>query len=144
MTRPRIVADCSAVMAWALNETPHAEQVRDAVTRSDLVVPPVWRLEVVNTVLVQERRRRLTPERSAAILDQIERLGAEQPLDLSERSLPQIAQLARPHQLSSYDAAYLDIAVSLGLPLLTLDNNLQDAARRLGVPLVLDRQSPAP
>jgi predicted nucleic acid-binding protein len=37
--------------------------------------------------------------------------------------------------LSSYDAAYLELAVCLGLPLAALDGNLKTAAAAMGVPL---------
>lgn len=40
------------------------------------------------------------------------------------------------HQLSSYDAAYLDLALAENLPRATLDNNLRAAAKRAGVELL--------
>ncbi len=48
--------------------------------------------------------------------------------------------VARPHQLTSYDAVDLELAMSLKLPLFTRDNNLIAAARRVGVELVADRE----
>ncbi|MCA8953155.1 MAG: type II toxin-antitoxin system VapC family toxin [Planctomycetes bacterium] len=50
-----------------------------------------------------------------------------------------MANFARPHQLTSYDALYLELAIGVGKPLCTLDHGMQDAARRLGVELVIDR-----
>jgi predicted nucleic acid-binding protein len=47
-----------------------------------------------------------------------------------------ILRISRQHQLSSYDAAYLDLARVEGLPLATLDKNLRTAERRSGVELV--------
>jgi predicted nucleic acid-binding protein len=52
------------------------------------------------------------------------------------RSLTGLAAVARPHQLTAYDAAYLDLAVSLALPLFTRDQNLRTAAARVGVQLI--------
>jgi predicted nucleic acid-binding protein len=52
------------------------------------------------------------------------------------RTSASLAQIARPYQLSAYDAVYLDLADRLGLPLFTRDNNLRSAAARAGVPLV--------
>ena len=37
--------------------------------------------------------------------------------------------LARAHDLSSYDASYLDLAMKKGLPLATLDKKLKRAAK---------------
>ena len=51
-------------------------------------------------------------------------------------TLASLAQTARPHQLSAYDAVYLDIAISLDLPLFTDDHNLRTAADRMGVTVI--------
>jgi predicted nucleic acid-binding protein len=42
-------------------------------------------------------------------------------------------QLARRYKLSSYDASYLELALRSGLPLATLDEDLQKAAKKAGV-----------
>jgi predicted nucleic acid-binding protein len=44
--------------------------------------------------------------------------------------------LARSHHLTSYDAAYLELALRRGLPLASRDKALQAAARLEGVPLL--------
>ena len=44
--------------------------------------------------------------------------------------------LARSHRLTSYDAAYLELALRRGLPLASRDKALQAAARPEGVPLM--------
>jgi predicted nucleic acid-binding protein len=41
--------------------------------------------------------------------------------------------LARRHKLSAYDASYLELAIRLGVPLATLDVDLQKAAKKAGV-----------
>lgn len=41
--------------------------------------------------------------------------------------------LARAERLTTYDAAYLELAMRLGMPLATKDEALAAAARRLGV-----------
>ena len=46
------------------------------------------------------------------------------------------AQLAEQHRLSAYDAAYLELALRLGLPLATADRALIAAAQAVGVPLL--------
>jgi predicted nucleic acid-binding protein len=45
-------------------------------------------------------------------------------------------RLCRQHQLSSYDAAYLDLALIEGVAIATLDKNLRTAARACGVELL--------
>lgn len=42
-------------------------------------------------------------------------------------------QLARRYMLSAYDASYVELALPRGLPLATLDEGLQKAAKKAGV-----------
>jgi predicted nucleic acid-binding protein len=46
-----------------------------------------------------------------------------------------ILNLARDHNLSSYDASYLDLAIKKGLPLATLDKKMRKAAKSMNVEL---------
>jgi predicted nucleic acid-binding protein len=48
-------------------------------------------------------------------------------------ALSHTLQLARRYSLSAYDASYLELALRLGLPLATLDEDLQKAASKAGV-----------
>ena len=50
------------------------------------------------------------------------------------RAWPDTLSLARLHELTVYDAAYLELAVRLGLPLASLDTQLKEAAAAAGVP----------
>jgi predicted nucleic acid-binding protein len=47
--------------------------------------------------------------------------------------------LGRRHHLSSYDAAYLELAMRLGLPLATLDKNLRKAAQAEGIAVLPEK-----
>ena len=46
-----------------------------------------------------------------------------------------VLPLARQYGLSTYDAAYLELAIRYAAPLATLDDDLQKAARRADVRL---------
>jgi predicted nucleic acid-binding protein len=79
-----------------------------------------------------------TGERGDAIqlLRLIDELTIELIVEPLGTTATELARKARPHQLTAYDATYLDVANRLNSPLLTLDNNLRAAARRVGVKLV--------
>jgi predicted nucleic acid-binding protein len=47
-----------------------------------------------------------------------------------------IHRLALAHRLTSYDAAYLELALRRSLPLATLDDDLIRAGKATGVPLL--------
>ncbi|HEX4056664.1 MAG TPA: type II toxin-antitoxin system VapC family toxin [Tepidisphaeraceae bacterium] len=67
------------------------------------------------------------------MLEALRLLAMEYAPDPFEADLQRIITMARPHQLTSYDATYLGLASQLNLPLCTLDQNLILAAGHLGV-----------
>jgi predicted nucleic acid-binding protein len=128
--------DASATLAWLFEEDASPELVKQVLDQSELVAPWLWRLEVTNAVLVRERRKVLTESQALRILQLIDELTIELVAEPVARTAAGLAQTARPHQLSSYDAVYLDLAINRGLALYTRDKNLFAAAVRTGVPIV--------
>ena len=135
------VVDANTTLAWLWNEPRSAAQLPADFAETVMVVPWLWRTEVTNAVLVRERRKHLTQAQGTRYLQILDSLAVEVVGEPTHRSLEALAHFARPHQLTSYDALYLELAVAVGRPLCTLDNGLQDAARRLGVELIIDRKS---
>lgn len=133
---PRHVIDASTSLAWCFNEKGRGRSLAPLLLASELVAPWLWRLEVVPAVTKRERRNRITVAQATRYLQALENLQIEFVGEPGQRSLVELAQTARPHQLTSYDATYLDLAVRSGLPLIADDGNLRIAAERLGVPLV--------
>lgn len=132
----RFIIDASVTLDWLFNEGTAANRIESVLDGAELVAPWLWRLEVLNAVLVRERRKLLTTARGDQLLALLEDWDVEIVPEPFVKSIRGLAALARPHQLSSYDVLYLETAVSLGLPLFTRDNNLRNAATRVGVPLV--------
>ncbi|MBM3147305.1 MAG: type II toxin-antitoxin system VapC family toxin [Actinobacteria bacterium] len=129
------VLDCSVTMAWAFDDedVPHAVAIRDDLVRSEAFVPWLWTLEVGNALLVAEQRGRLTTTESDRFVELLGRLPLRIEATAVDRVLPDVLALGRRTGLSSYDAAYLELAGRLGLPLATLDERLRRAAGREGV-----------
>ena len=73
---------------------------------------------------------------SAAFVAMIEELPIVADQATGARALHETMSLAREHRLTAYDAAYLDLAMRLGLPLATGDRSLRAAAERVGVVLL--------
>lgn len=108
--------------------TPQTDQVLDSLGQgARAFVPALWRWEIVNALLGVERRKRAT---SAEISRHMSFLQSF-PIDVDEAAADQAWRathvLARKHGLTSYDAAYLELALRRGLPLATLDVELQKA-----------------
>ncbi len=132
-----LVIDCSIAVAWHFEDewAADAEAVLRRLSRVTARVPGFFHLEILNALLYGERRHRTTPIKSDQFLRELRLLRIETEPSLSLVALQRIQALARAHQLSSYDAMYLELATRYGLPLATLDKRLRAAAQRAGVHL---------
>jgi predicted nucleic acid-binding protein len=130
-----IVVDASIALAWCLGdeEDDLAERVLVQVAADGAIAPAHWPLEVANGLLAAERRGRL----EVADSDHARRLLADLQVEIVPIELTTAAGMildnARSHGLSTYDAAYLDLASFRGLALATLDADLSRAAQAAGV-----------
>lgn len=119
-------------MAWFFEDErgEYAEAVHDSLVSRTAVVPHVWFLEVMNALLMGERRKRTTHAKVNNFIELSRYLSLVTDTQMSPQD---ILAIAREHNLSSYDAAYLELAIRRGLPLATLDRSLQAAAKTMGV-----------
>lgn len=132
------VLDCSVTMAWVFadEDDPYAASVRDRLDGDVAVVPAVWPLEVGNALLVAERRKRVSRADAVRFVGILHQLPIDVDATPTLASLDDVLQMAREAGLSTYDAGYLELAATHGLPLATLDERLKRAARQLGVALL--------
>ena len=128
-----LVLDSSVSLSWFFpdEKTNFTEAALDLVTKEECWVPALWRLEFPNALLVAEKRRRLTRAERLQVLDEVARLNLR--IDPRVHELRAISDLAERHNLSAYDAAYLELAARLGSALITLDGELAAAATAAGV-----------
>lgn len=110
-----------------------AESMLERVAVSGGVVPPLFRIEVGNALLVALRRKRITAEFRGRAFERIGALPLDQDRKGAEHVWSDSIALADAHGLSLYDATYLELAKRLGLPLATLDTRLAQAAKQAGV-----------
>jgi len=132
------VLDASVAVAWCFEDQAagYADEVLQHLRGQAAVVPAIWILEVTNALLVSERNQRVRPADSARFLALLRTLPIVVEADPSLREMGNILSLARDQGLSTYDAAYLHVAMARGLPLATLDEVLQRAATACGVSVV--------
>ena len=129
------VVDASIAAAWFMPDEfdPTAEHAFDLLKLGRAIAPAIWWFEVRNLLIINERRERISPEKSAGALALLRGL----PIDLDrEPDEGMILFLARQHGLTFYDASYLDAAIRTDLPLVTLDRKLAAAARSQKVKLL--------
>ena len=130
-----LVLDASLALCWCFEDeaSEAAERLLDELYADAAAVPALWFFEIANALALAERRRRITAADSAGFIALVETLDLEVEPETGARAFRQVLNLARSERLTSYDAAYLELAMRLGVPLATKDGPLSKAARRLGV-----------
>ena len=106
-----------------------------ALGNATAIVPAHWQLEVGIAVITGERRGRLSPSDVLRFLSLLNGLSVVPDTQTSARSLTDTLRLARTYGLTTYDAAYLELAMRHRLTLATLDGALQKAAKAAGLAL---------
>ena len=131
------VLDGSVTMVWGFEDEAdaYATAILERMPELQAHVPPLWPLEVANALLVGERRRRITPAETARFLTILGGFPIRVDDEAVAHAGADTMHLARAHNLSCYDAAYLELAIRRGLPLASLDGKLKTAAEAVGVPL---------
>jgi predicted nucleic acid-binding protein len=132
------VVDCSIAMAWLFHDeaTPKTAALLSRLATETVLVPSWWFIEITNVLALAERKGRITATQSDAFVADLGKLGIERDDEAPDRAFTHLLALCRTHQLTSYDAIYLDLAVRRNLPLATLDDDLRKTAKKLGVPLL--------
>lgn|ERR1700693_4098803 len=133
-----LVLDSSVTLAWLYSEelTDSVRLVFERVTASRAWVPSLWRLEVANSLQMAVRRKRIDVAFRDASLADLSLLNIATDPDTDLFAWSSTLQLADRFSLTVYDAAYLELAQRLSLPLATLDEELRAAGTALGVHLL--------
>lgn len=108
-----MIIDCSMTMAWCLADerTPASDQILDRLLSETALVPAHWFLEVTNVLAMAEKRQRISPADSSLFTQLQAEFEIEIDDDSSGRAFDHLLPLCRSQRLTSYDAAYLDLAL---------------------------------
>jgi predicted nucleic acid-binding protein len=136
--KPSFVVDSSVALAWCFQDeaTPATRALLQRMGGESALVPAWWFLELTNVLALAERKRRITPAKVAEFIALIGGFDLEIDEEGSRRAFTHLLPLCRAHQLTSYDALYLDLTLRRQIPLATLDEPLRKAAEKLGVKLL--------
>ena len=129
------VMDASITLTWCFSEeaTSSTKSLLERMETNIAYVPSIWPLEVSNILLAAERKKRITYAGIMYFLTLLKNIKIQVDSETGDRSFHEILSLAHTEQLTTYDAAYLELAMRLGLPLATKDRDLHKSAKRLGV-----------
>ena len=136
----RLALDASVVLTWCFpdEESQKALEISERIANGARVAAPAfWRHEILNAVLVGERRKRLTRDLSRTFIDDLNRLPIDVDQSATSATVFDVTQaVCRKHGLTAYDAAYLELALRGGHGLATVDDDPHKAAAAEYVPLL--------
>jgi predicted nucleic acid-binding protein len=132
------VIDASVAISWlfADEQTPLCMNLLQQVARTGAVVPSLWPLEIASALQTGVKRKRIDTAYRDSTLKRLLRLPIEIDPDTSEYAWTTTLKLADMHQITVYDASYLELALRRGLPLGTRDAQLAAAAISAGAILL--------
>jgi predicted nucleic acid-binding protein len=133
-----LVLDPSLTLAWYFEDerTTAADAVLDQVVEAGAVVPPLWRIEVLNAFQMGIRRKRIGTQFRDAALDRLSAMAIAVDSESDTQAWTTTRSLADRFRLTAYDAVYLELAQRRNLPLATLDRELRTAGAALGMTLL--------
>ena len=135
------VIDASVTLSWVYSDEHSAasDALLARVADQGAVVPALWRLEIANALQSGIKRKRIDAAYRDSSIQLLLRLPVEIDPDTNDHAWTTILHLADLHQITVYDASYLELALRRGLPLATRDDQLAAAAGSAGAILLPTR-----
>ena len=132
------VLDASVALAWCFHDEANARSasVLERLTQTHAFVPGLWFLEMGNILLGANRAGRIKEADIRECIDLLEQLPIHVDESLASLGFNRILMLGQSEELTTYDAAYLELALRKELPIASNDKKLIAAAQRLNVPLI--------
>lgn len=129
------VLDASIALSWCFQDeaTATTDMLLEKAREEVIYAPVIWPLEITNVLLGAEKKNRITYAEMTLLIDLLQKLQIEIDEGAVFRSFTDILSLAHAEGLTSYDAAYLELALRKNLPLATKDKQLLRVAKSLGV-----------
>ena len=132
-----LVLDASVALGWIFERADPAEarkarEVLIALDERDALVPPLWHVEILNALVVAQRRRVVSVSKALDFVSKLDRLPLRTDAAVPPRK-EHVLSLAREYELTAYDATYLDLALRTGAALATFDKRLARARNVAGV-----------
>jgi len=132
------VLDTSVAAAWFFADeiTEQTDQLRERAVKYGIVVPALWFFEIGNAFRMGEKRKRILIDDIGLHINFIKALRITTDDKPLANVVADLLLLSKAHDLTVYDAAYLELALRCGLPLATKDNALRQAAQPLSIKIL--------
>ena len=124
----KIVADTNTFIAVALNE-PEKDMIIRLTEGYDLIAPEVLPFEIGNALTAMMKRNALEAEEVILAWDMVQYIQ----VDLRRIDIRAALDIATQYNIYAYDAYFLECALNLRSPLLTLDRQMKGIAQGIGI-----------
>ena len=133
-----LVLDSSVTLSWCFDDerTAATTAILQRIGETGAHAPQHWPLEILNGLMMAERRGRIDATVRQRLADFLRDLPVAIDPDTTAQVWDAARRLAERFRLTVYDAVYLELARRKDLPLATLDQELRKAGTALGVPLL--------
>lgn len=128
-----IVVDASVALKWYLDDEDHGQKAMNLLTRYvadeiDILAPSLLEYEVVNGLIIAQRRGRIKEEKVLSAIEGFASLGITMTNLASCYS--RVIHFCRTYSRSAYDASYMAAADKEGMPLITADDGFYNAVKK--------------
>lgn len=127
----RIVVDTSTVIAVVVGEAEKAKLI-ELTKDATIVAPPSIDWEVGNAFSAMLKRSRINLEQAIEAIEVYQEIS----LEILDVDLTAALRLAGKFNIYAYDAYVLQCAIEYGLPLLSLDQDMVDIAKRADLQVI--------
>ena len=128
-----IVIDSSYALACMMPDE-RRPRTMDGVLGEVLLAPFIWPIEIASAMRNAVRRRRFGRPQALDIAAHVSAIGARIVAPWHEAAARYL-EVSLAHELTPYDAIYIDLCLGERSGLATCDAELAGAAARLGIPL---------
>jgi predicted nucleic acid-binding protein len=126
-------------MRWCFESAEHlyADAILQKLAAGDnAIVPVLWFYEASAVLARAQNRGTLAASKAGEFLVELKSLNIVADAESAARVFTDVHRLAVAYRLTSYDAAYLELASRRNLSLATLDNDLIRASKAVGVSVI--------
>ena len=132
-----VVLDNSAAIAMLAPDEQDSAYTRELLLQTDrmrFIVPVLWRYEFANALRMLQKRNRMAEHEFAQLFEDLDALEIEVVSDTQEPSI--LREVSMKHNVTAYDAAYLELALRRKVVLATCDKQLKAAAIAASVEII--------
>jgi len=132
-----VVLDNSAAIAILMADEKDSEYAQTLLQKLDqirFIVPALWRYEFANTIRMIQKRNRIVESKLVQLFADMEALQIEVVEDVQSPSV--LREISQAHDVTAYDAAYLELALRRNVAIATCDRQLKAAAIAANIEII--------